>query len=145
MQKTITVAVIDGQGGGIGRNIIDCIKRENLDVRLLALGTNSQATANMLKGGADAGATGENAIVFNALKANVIIGVVAILMSNSMMGELSSRMAQAIGESAALKILIPNDKCNIKIACSQENSLQQSIENAVNILKDYIDKVHIKQ
>lgn len=143
-EGVITVAVIDGQGGGIGRKIIECIKKENLDVKLLALGTNSIATDNMLKGGADAGATGENAIVFNVSRAEVIMGVVAILASNSLMGELSPRMAQAIGESTALKILIPNDRCKIKIACNQELSLQQSIEDAVNILKDYIDKLSTK-
>ena len=98
----------------------------------------------MLKGGADAGATGENAIVFNVSRAEVIMGVVAILASNSLMGELSPRMAQAIGESTAWKILIPNDRCKIKIACNQELSLQQSIEDAVNILKDYIDKLSTK-
>lgn len=138
MEGTISVVVVDGQGGGIGKSIVERIKKEGLKVELLALGTNSAATANMLKAGADAGATGENAIVYNALKTDVIIGVVAILMSNSMMGEMSPKMAQAIGESNALKILIPNDKCNIKIACTQENSLQESIDDAVNILKDYL-------
>lgn len=140
MENPIKVVVIDGQGGGIGRAIIDRIKKENLNVDLIALGTNSAATTNMLKGGADKGATGENAIAYNALKADVIMGVVAILMSNSMMGELSPKMAQSIGESDALKILIPIDKCNIKVAGTLENSLQESIEDAVNILKDYLNK-----
>ncbi|NLY76575.1 MAG: DUF3842 family protein [Tissierellia bacterium] len=137
----MTVAVVDGQGGGIGSAIVDRIKKENLDINLIALGTNSAATARMIKSGAAAGATGENAIVYNVQRAHVVIGVVAILMANSMMGELSPRMAQAIGESNALKILIPNDRCNIKIAGTQENSLQQSIEDAVNILKDYLDEI----
>ncbi len=137
--KIITVAIVDGQGGGIGKVIIERLKKENLNIRVLALGTNSIATTKMLKGGADEGATGENAIIYNAKEADIIIGVVAIVIANSMLGEMSPRMAQAIGESSALKILIPNDKCNIKIAIPNEITLQQSIDDAVLKVRKYID------
>lgn len=135
-KNKLKVAVIDGQGGGIGSALIERIKKEGLDLKIMALGTNSNATANMLRGGADEAATGENAIVYNSARVDVIIGVVAIVMANSMMGELTPKMARAIGESDALKILIPTSRCNIKIAMPQEFNIQQSVEYAVMKLKE---------
>lgn len=137
-KNKLNVAVIDGQGGGIGKSFIERLKKKNLNIKVIALGTNSTATANMMRGGADEGATGQNAIVYNSSKVDIIVGVVAIIMANSMMGEMSSEMANAIGESDALKILIPNDRCNIKIAIPDGISLQQSIENAISKLKEYL-------
>lgn len=137
MENKLRLAVVDGKGGGIGKALIERIKKENLDIEIIALGTNSAATANMLKAGADEGATGENAIVYNSSRVDIIMGVVAIIMANSMMGELSPKMALAIGESDALKILIPTSRCNIKIAMPEEYNLQQSIEYAVIKLKEF--------
>lgn len=138
VKNKLNVAVVDGQGGGIGKALIEKIKKENLNINIIALGTNSAATGNMLRGGADEGATGQNAIIYNSSKANVIMGVVAIITANSMMGEMSKEMAAAIGESNALKILIPNDKCNIKIAIPYEVNLQKSIDSALLLLKEYL-------
>ena len=125
MDNKLRLAVVDGKGGGIGKALIERIKKEDLNIEIIALGTNSAATANMLKGGADEGATGENAIIYNSSRVDIIMGVVAIIMANSMMGELSPKMALAIGESDALKILIPTSRCNIKIAMPEEYNLQQ--------------------
>ncbi len=136
MDNKLRLAVVDGKGGGIGKALIERIKKEDLNIEIIALGTNSAATANMLKGGADEGATGENAIIYNSSRVDIIMGVVAIIMANSMMGELSPKMALAIGESDALKILIPTSRCNIKIAMPEEYNLQQSIEYAVMKLKE---------
>ena len=136
MGNKLRLAVVDGKGGGIGKALIERIKKEDLNIEIIALGTNSAATANMLKGGADEGATGENAIIYNSSRVDIIMGVVAIIMANSMMGELSPKMALAIGESDALKILIPTSRCNIKIAMPEEYNLQQSIEYAVMKLKE---------
>jgi hypothetical protein len=146
-KKEKIIAVIDGQGGGIGKQIVEGLKEElgkipelENEVIVRALGTNSQATARMLKAGADDGATGENAIICNAKNADIIIGVVAIVVPNSMLGELSSRMAEAIGESSAYRILIPINRCNTRIAVIQEGSLQQYIERAVEMAKEKIMK-----
>lgn len=135
-KNKLRLAVVDGKGGGIGKALIERIKKESLNIDIIALGTNSAATANMIKAGADEGATGENAIIYNSSRVDIIMGVVAIIMANSMMGELSPKMALAIGESDALKILIPTSRCNIKIAMPEEYNLQQSIEYAVMKLKE---------
>jgi len=102
------ICVIDGQGGGIGATIIRQIKGafgENVEV--LALGTNAIATANMIKAGANRGATGENAICRTVFQVSCIVGTLAIAWPNAMMGEVTSKMAEAVTESPAIKILLP--------------------------------------
>ncbi|MDR2356851.1 MAG: DUF3842 family protein [Oscillospiraceae bacterium] len=110
------IAVIDGQGGGIGKLTVETMRRElPADVEILALGTNAIATSLMLKAGADEGATGENAIVVNAGKVDIIAGVIGIIAAGAMLGELTPRMARAIAESPAVKLLIPLNRCNIEV------------------------------
>ena len=104
----IRIAVIDGQGGGIGTTIIKRIKEAYTErTELWALGTNAIATAQMMRAGANKGATGENAIRHAAGRADVIIGPIAVLIANSMMGEMTPAMVQSIGESKAAKLLLP--------------------------------------
>ena len=130
------IAVIDGQGGGIGKAIVEKLRQKyGSSVKILALGTNSLATAAMMKAGADEGATGESAIVYNAAKADVLMGPIGILSASALMGELSPVMARAIGESPALKILIPLNKCSIQVAGVKNQSLPQLIEEAAELLK----------
>jgi len=136
--KDIKIVVIDGQGGGIGSNIVKKLKLEFPDLNIIALGTNSVATGMMLKAGASQGATGENAIIHNVKDADIIMGVVAILMPNALMGELSPRMAEAIGLSSAMKILIPMKKCNIKVAVPGNYNIEQCIDYSVELVKEYI-------
>lgn len=134
------IAVIDGQGGGIGKVIVERLKKELAkDNEIIALGTNSAATVLMLKAGADQGATGENAIVYNAEKVDVIVGAIGIIVSNAMMGELTPEMAKAITESPAKKILIPFNKCNIEIAGIKSDSIPCHINDAVSIIKNIAD------
>ena len=106
---------------------------KDLPVIVRALGTNSAATANMIRGGATDGATGENAIIHNAKKADIIAGVVAIVVPDSILGELSPAMANAVGQSDALRILIPFDSCNTRIAMLSTGTLQQFIDKAVQM------------
>ncbi|MEG0366704.1 MAG: DUF3842 family protein, partial [Coprobacillus sp.] len=106
------IVVIDGQGGGVGRSIVEAIKENLDDVFVIGVGTNSIATNSLKKGGADAIATGENAIVYNAKNAEIIIGPIGICYANSMYGEISPKMSQAINESEAIKYLIPISKCS---------------------------------
>jgi len=111
------IAVIDGQGGGLGKILVEKIRAiTSKEHVIVALGTNSVATANMLKAGADEGATGENAIKVNCKKVDIIFGAVGIIAANSMSGELTPEMALAVSESDARKILIPLNRCNITIA-----------------------------
>lgn len=141
MNKDIDIVVVDGQGGGIGSIIIEKLKSQIPDIKVKALGTNSSATKNMLKAGADEAATGENAIIYNVKDADIIMGVVAILMPNSMMGELSPKMSEAIGSSHAMKILIPLEKCNIKVAIPGDYNLQQCVNYSVELVANYLNNL----
>ena len=130
------IAVIDGQGGGIGKVIIEKLSKElGKKVEIIALGTNSLATSTMIKAGAHEGATGENAIVFNANRVDIIIGTVAILAANAILGELSPNMAQAIGSSSAKKVLIPLNRCGIEVIGTSDMSLPQLIDELVDKVK----------
>lgn len=110
------ICVIDGHGGGIGSAVIKKLKDLlGESVEIIALGTNAIATAQMLKAKANRGASGENAIVQTAGKVDIIIGTIAVVMAHSMMGEITPRMAEAIANSPAKKILIPLSQENVEI------------------------------
>ena len=116
MNRVKSICVIDGQGGGIGATVIKQLKYLFEErVEIIALGTNAIATAQMLKARANRGASGENAIVVTAPKADIIIGSVGIVMANAMMGELTPGMAEAIASSPARKLLIPISQENVVI------------------------------
>ena len=141
MNETILISIIDGQGGGIGRQLIEKLSarlsgKPNIIIR--ALGPNALATNAMIKAGANDGATGENAIVLNAGKSNVIAGVMPIVMPHSILGEVTPRMAEAVGASEAMKILIPVPRCNTRIAVPGSASLGQCIDRAVELIEEYV-------
>ena len=131
----MNILVIDGMGGGIGKAVIEQIRSISNDAVITAVGTNSIATSAMLKAGAHNAATGENAVVYNAGKADYIIGVIGIIAANSMHGEVSPKMAQAVSASPAHKILIPMDKCNITVAGVVSASIQTYIGDVVEKLR----------
>lgn len=137
--KNIKVLVIDGQGGGIGKSLVQRLAQENLPIDIVALGTNSAATNQMIKAGATKAATGENAIIVQCKKADIIMGVIGILAANSLMGELSPAMAVAIGESDAQKILIPLTRCHISITCSNNITLSDHLDDAIIQLKSFLE------
>jgi len=134
------IAVVDGQGGGIGKALVAGIKAELPDVRVIALGTNSMATGQMLRAGADDGATGENAIIHNMNHVDIVCGVIGILNANSMLGELTPAMAGAIGGSHTYKVLLPINRCHIHVVSVEEAPLSVHIENAVSAIKEYINE-----
>ncbi len=134
------IVVIDGQGGGLGKAVIERIKKEPWQHHeLLAAGTNAVATATMIRAGADAGATGESAIIWNCRHADIVVGAVGILAAGSMLGELNENMALAIGSCEAVKILIPFNKCRLEIAGISEISLSERLEHMINLLRHHID------
>jgi len=131
----MNILIIDGMGGGIGKSIIEHIKSEFAGAVITAVGTNSIATSAMLKAGADYGATGENAVVFNCTKADFIIGVTGIIFANAMHGEISPKMAEAVSSSLAHKILLPVDKCNVTIVGVDNKPIQVYKNEIAAILK----------
>jgi len=133
------VAVVDGQGGGIGRAIVEKLRDFfGSDIEILTLGTNAMAASVMMKAGADECASGENAVIVNAFKVDVIIGSVAIISANSMLGELSPLMAKAISESEAKKILIPLNRCGIFVAGAGSVPLPHYIDDVIKMLERLI-------
>ena len=108
----MNILIIDAQGGGIGRQLIAAIRENIQDAVITAVGTNTTATAAMLKAGADHAATGENAVVVNSRKADVIIGPIGIVIADAMLGEITPRMANAVAQSDARRLLIPVSHCD---------------------------------
>lgn len=128
------IVVIDGQGGSIGKAIVEQLVKK-VDVEsIFCIGTNSVATANMLKAGAKHGASGENPVVVACRDADYIIGPIGIIMADSMLGEISPVMAQAVGASNAHKILIPINKC-LTVAGVQNLTLSDYIKIAVDSIQ----------
>ena len=128
------IVVIDGQGGSIGKAIVEqLVKKVNVE-SIFCIGTNSVATANMLKAGAKYGASGENPVVVACRDADYIIGPIGIIMADSMLGEISPLMAQAVGASNAHKILIPINKC-LTVAGVQNLTLSDNIKIAVDSIQ----------
>ena len=135
------IAVIDGQGGGIGRAFVERIRQEIGDgVYILALGTNALAASIMMKAGANECASGENAVCYNSGKADVILGSVAIIAANSMTGELSPGMALAVASSPAVKILVPLNNYRLKIVGTKSEPLPHMIDEAVAALKALLEE-----
>ena len=130
------LVVIDGQGGGVGKSLVAAVKQLAPSQRVIALGTNVQATAAMLRAGADAGATGESAIRYQCKSADVIMGVTGILHANAMMGEISPGIAAAVSLSEGQKILVPLERCGLRIAGVGKQPLDSLIREAARMSAD---------
>ena len=137
----LQVTVIDGQGGGIGGLIVKRLREEFGDqIDILALGTNAAATSAMMKTRANKGATGENAIVWNSKRTNMIIGSMSIVLANSMLGELTPKMAEAITFSPARKLLLPLNLESIDIIGVEKEPLPHMIEKIIESVKEELGK-----
>lgn len=127
------IVVIDGQGGKIGKTVIEQLKQADPSCEILAIGTNSLATSAMIKAGADNGATGENPVVVASRSADVIVGPIGIIAADTMLGEITPNMAAAIGQSQARKVLVPVNRC-FEVAGVQKMTLSQYVSEAVNLV-----------
>jgi len=127
----MNVVVMDAQGGGMGRMLVEQLKRELPDQPLIAVGTNALATAAMLRAGADQGATGENAVRVCAQRAELIIGPIGLVLCDAMLGEVTAEMALAIGRSRAHKILVPAGRCQVTVAGQHAMTMAEAVSAAV--------------
>lgn len=125
------VAVIDGQGGGIGKHIVEQLRKRLPDLEILGLGTNALAAGAMVRAGATEGASGESAICYNVERVDLIIGAVAIMMVYGLMGEVTPAMAKAIANSKSDKLLLPIQRGNIQIIGINKVPLPHLVEALV--------------
>ena len=139
-ESDLNLLVIDGQGGQLGSQIIKAIRTRYSDINIIAVGTNATATTSMIKSGANQGATGENPVVVASRKADIIIGPVGIVIADSLLGEITPKMAVAIGQSDATKILIPVNKCDNLVAGVPNLTTTALIDDTLNKLQEIINK-----
>ena len=129
------LVIIDGQGGRLGSLLVEAIKKEALPVEPLVIGTNAIATAAMLKAGANQGATGENPVLVACRDADVIVGSLGILSADSLLGEITPKMAVAVGQSKALKLLLPLNRCNNRVIGVKDATMSELVKETVERLK----------
>lgn len=136
----VKIAVIDGQGGGIGSLIIKRLREAMGDaIEIIALGTNSTATTAMMKARANKGATGENAIRWSTAKVEIITGPLSITLANAMMGEVTVTMAEAIASSPAKKILLPLNQEDVEVLGTAKEPLPHLVEKLIERIKEVVN------
>ena len=140
MKLFMNILVIDAQGGGIGKQLVSAIKQNIPEAKITAVGTNVSATSAMLKAGADGAATGENAVVVNCRRADIIVGPVGIVVADSMLGEVTPKMALAVAQSDAIRVLLPFNSCNTRVVGVAAQGMAAQVEDAVREIKSAISK-----
>ena len=132
------ILIIDGQGGKLGRQLVEAVLKAHPAVTLTAVGTNSLATESMMKGGARRIATGENAVIVGARRADIIMGPIGIVLADALLGEISPAMAVAVGQSTATKILVPLNRCETLVAGVAGQSAAALIADALKKLDEVL-------
>lgn len=133
------VLIIDGQGGRIGAQLIAALRERSRNIELIAVGTNSIATANMLKSSPDSAATGENPVIVGCRHADVIAGPVGIVIADALSGEVTPDMARAVGQSRAVRVLIPVNRCDNIVVGVTDTPLTVLIREAVEKISAALD------
>ena len=134
--QPVNVLVIDGQGGGLGRQLVAALSAQCPDIRLTAVGTNSLAANAMLKAGAQRAATGENAVVVNSRRADIIVGPIGIVIADALLGEITPAMAAAICQADAKRVLIPVNHCENFVVGVPEGPVSQLVQAAAQKVKE---------
>ena len=136
------ILILDGQGGGIGSRLAALLRpRLPEGCELLCAGTNALATSAMLKAGAARGATGEHAVIYNARRADLILGPMGILLADGILGEVSPEMAAAVSGAACKKILIPSSTCGVLVAGVEERRLEDYLSGAVELALEEVRRL----
>ena len=128
LEVSVRIMIMDGQGGGVGRSLVEELHLRNPEDELIAVGTNAAATSNMMKGGTALGATGENAVIYNSRRVDAIVGPIGIVVANAMLGEITPGMAEAVASSNAKILLIPVSRCHVEVM-------------GVDYIKEAVDKL----
>ena len=134
------IVIIDGQGGRLGKLFTEAVKAKLPQAEIHALGTNSIATATMLKAGAHFGATGENPVVRGVMDADAVLGPVGVVVAHSILGEVTPAMAEAVGACRARKFLVPMNSCGVVVAGVKEESLQTYVAQAVELMMEELER-----
>lgn len=134
----MNILVIDAQGGGAGKQLVTAIKQNIPDAIITAVGTNSTAASVMLKAGADHAATGENAVIVGCRNADIIVGPIGIVIADSMFGEVTPKMAAAVAQSSAARVLIPFNHCDNIIVGVADFSMGKLVQCAVDKIKEIV-------
>lgn len=134
----MNILIIDGQGGGVGRQLVENIKKTFPGEVITAVGTNAMATQAMLKAGADRAATGENAVIVGCRTADIIIGPIGIAIADSLWGEITPGIALAVGQSSALRILLPMNLCNNYIAGADRMNTSAMIGDCLEKIQQFL-------
>ena len=130
----MNILIIDAQGGGIGKQLVQAVKKDMPEAVVTAVGTNSAATSAMLKAGADNAATGENAVVVNSRRADAIIGPIGIVIADALFGEITPLMAKAVAQSSAKRILIPVNHCDNIVVGVEDLNVRKLIQDVLSEL-----------
>ena len=130
------ILVIDGQGGGLGRQLVAAVKKAVPQAVVTAIGTNSAATSAMMKAGADRAATGENAVVVGCRRADVILGPIGIVIADALLGEITPAMAAAVCQSPARRVLVPINHCENIVVGVPDQPIGQLVAAAAQKVKE---------
>ena len=133
------IVVVDGQGGRLGKMLVEGVKARLPQAQVYAIGTNSIATATMLKAGADFGATGENPVIRGVMDADGVLGPVGIVVAHAILGEVTPAMAEAVGGCRARKFLIPMNSCGVMVAGVKEQPLSNYVSQAIELMAQELE------
>ena len=131
----MNILIMDGQGGRLGSLLVEAIRQRFPQVYLSAVGTNAMAAAAMKKAGAHQAASGENPTLVACRKADVIIGPIGIVIADAMCGEMTPRMANAVAQSNAKRLLIPVNHCDNIVVGVADLNLGRLIQSVVAELR----------
>lgn len=134
------ILIIDGQGGKLGKQLCESVLQRFEQVQIVAIGTNAMATSAMMKSGVNLCATGENAVVVNSRDADIIVGPIGIVIADSMLGEVTQKMALAVSQSSAVRILLPSNRCNNLVAGVKGVTVSDMINDALDKMQEEISR-----